>query len=178
MRPARRGRVDATARAPKVFVALGSNEGDPRQNVLEAMDRLEELSSEPLVRSSLWESEPVDCPPGSPNFINAVVGLFPRPGETAESLLEKLLCLEKEFGRKPKAILNEPRPLDLDLISFNDQTCSRTTLILPHPRAHLRNFVLKPLSEIAPDFILPGLSLSAAKLAKALSEDKPLRKLS
>src|SRR5258705_683601 len=100
MSPERRGRVDATATAPKVFVALGSNQGDPGQNVLQAMDRLEELSSEPLLRSSLWESEPVDCPSGSPNFVNAVVGLFPSPRETAESLLEKLLCLDIEFGRK------------------------------------------------------------------------------
>src|SRR3989454_7693700 len=104
------------------FIALGSNLGDPKQNVVQAMDRLQELSDTPLLRSSLWQTTPVDCPPGSPLFVNAVVGLVPREGETPESLLEKLQTIEKEFGRQPKKILNEPRPLDLDLIAFGTQT--------------------------------------------------------
>src|SRR5690348_12230120 len=120
---------------PKVFVALGSNQGDPRRNVLSAMDRLETLSTRPLVRSSLWETEPVDCPPGSPRFVNAIVGVYPLAEETPESLLEKLLALETEFGRQPKKILNEPRPLDLDLIAFYERRCTTPTLTLPHPRA-------------------------------------------
>ncbi len=122
----------------------------------ETMDRLQNFSDSPLLKSSLWKSAPVDCPPGSPMFLNAVVGLIPRAGETPESLLQKLQSLEREFGRKPKTILNEPRPLDLDLIAFGDETRNTAELLLPHPRAHLRRFVLQPLSEIAPDLILPG----------------------
>src|SRR6267154_1507703 len=77
-----------------VFIALGSNLGDSQQNVLRAMEELEQFSESPLLRSSLWESTPVDCPPGSPRFINAVVGLVPRPRETPESLLPKLQEIE------------------------------------------------------------------------------------
>ena len=151
------------------FVALGSNLGDARRNVLAAMDRLQELSDEPLLRSALQETAPVDCPPGSPKFINAVIGLVPRPGETPESLLSKLQKLEQEFGRKPKQVLNEPRPLDLDLIAFGGESRNMPQLTLPHPRAAQRRFVLLPLAEIAPDFILPGQTKTVAQLLRTVS---------
>src|SRR5436190_2070962 len=159
------------------YIALGSNQGDARRNVLEGMNRLEEYSDRELMRSSLWETQPVDCPPGSPNFVNAAVGFYPKPGETAETLLQKLLILEQEFGRVPKKVVNEPRPLDLDLIAFGDEIHSTRNLTLPHPRAHLRRFVLKPLSEIAPDFTLPGRSVTVSELIKELRPDNEMRKL-
>src|SRR5712675_1550855 len=118
MNRVKRGRPGFVWQAPEVFIALGSDLGDPRRMVLTAMTRLEKLSAEPILRSSLWETEPVDCPPGSPKFVNAVVGLYARPAETPESLLKQLQQLEREFGRRPKMVLNEARPLDLDLISF------------------------------------------------------------
>jgi len=98
----------------------------------------------------------VDCPPDSPPFINAVVGLVPRPDETPESLLTKLQQLEREFGRQPKTVLNEPRPLDLDLIAHGSEQRNTERLTLPHPRALLRRFVLVPMTEITPDLVLPG----------------------
>ena len=160
-----------------VYIALGSNLGDLRQNILGGMRRLEELSDKPLLRSSLWQTTPVDCPPGSPVFVNAVVGLTPRTGETPESLLAKLQALEKEFGRQPKKVLNEPRPLDLDLIAFGSETRTSRELTLPHPRAHERCFVLQPLSEIAPDLILPSQSESVTRLLEQLPPDVNMRKL-
>ena len=160
-----------------MVVALGANMGDSRQNVLRGMQRLEELAAGPLLKSSLWETTPVDCPPGSPVFVNAVVGLPPRAGETPESLLAKLQGLEQEFGRRPKEIMNEPRPLDLDLIAFGGQTRVSRDLTLPHPRAHERRFVLQPLSEFAPDLILPGQSQTVAGLLGALPRDVQMRKL-
>ena len=120
------------------------------------MARLQDFSDEPILKSSLWQTSPVDCPPVSRKFVNAVVGLVPRADETPESLLAKLQALEKEFGREPKKILNEPRPLDLDLIAFGNEIRNSPELILPHPRAHLRRFVLQPLSEIAPDLFCRG----------------------
>jgi 2-amino-4-hydroxy-6-hydroxymethyldihydropteridine diphosphokinase len=138
------------------IVALGSNLEDSRRNVLRAMERLQEFSEHPLLKSSLWQTAPVDCPPGSPVFVNAVVGLLPRTGETPESLLARLQRLEQEFGRRPKQVLNEPRPLDLDLIAFGSETRASKVLTLPHPRAHERGFVLQPLSEIASELVLPG----------------------
>lgn len=138
------------------FVALGSNLGDSAAQVRRALDRLEAWSGAPLRRSSLWETTPVDCPPGSPGFVNAVAGLVPLPGMTPESLLAALQDLEREFGRRPKVVLNEPRPLDLDLIAFGTEVRATATLVLPHPRAHERRFVLEPLAELAPDWTPPG----------------------
>jgi 2-amino-4-hydroxy-6-hydroxymethyldihydropteridine diphosphokinase len=155
----------AAGPTPPVFIALGSNLGDSRRILLQAMERLQNLSDQPLVRSSIVETEPVDCPPGSPGFLNAVVGLFPRPEETPESLLLKLQALERECGRQAKKVLNEPRPLDLDLIAFGDAVRSTQPLTLPHPRAHRRPFVLKPLAEIAPNLRLPGQTKTVQELA-------------
>jgi 2-amino-4-hydroxy-6-hydroxymethyldihydropteridine diphosphokinase len=153
------------------IVALGANLGHSRRTILQAMRALQQFSDVPLRMSSLFRTDPVDCPPGSPGFVNAVVGLVPRPEETPESLLVKLHALEKEFGRQPKKVLNEPRPLDLDLIAFADETHATKKLSLPHPRAHLRRFVLQPLNEIAPDLHLPGQSKTVSQLLAALPPD-------
>lgn len=150
------------------FISLGSNIGDSENILRRAMDRLAELSTQPPLRSSLWQTTPVDCPPGSPPFVNAVLGLSPRANETPESLLEKILQLEKEFGRKPKAVLNEPRRLDLDLICFGNEIRTSSRLMLPHPRACERRFVLEPLAEIAPDLILPGQKRPVEQLLAGL----------
>ena len=163
--------------AALAVVALGSNLGDSRQNVLRGINRLVELSERPLLRSSLWQTTPVDCPPDSPVFVNAVVGLVSGTDETPETLLAKLHALEKDFGRRPKEVLNEPRPLDLDLIAFGNETRATQELTLPHPRAHERRFVLQPLREIAPDLILPGQSRSVMELLHRLPPDERMRRL-
>ena len=153
------------------FIALGSNLGDSVSVIRRATERLRQFSDTPLVTSSPWQTAPVDCPPESQMFVNAVVGLMPRQCETPESLLAKLRALEREFGRPPKKILNEPRPLDLDLIAFGNESRATKELTLPHPRAHLRRFVLQPLSEIAPEFVLPGQSKTVAQLLRCLPPD-------
>ena len=160
-----------------VFVALGSNLGDSRRIILDAMARLQELSPSSLLKSSLWQTSPVNCPPNSPPFVNAVAALVPFADETPESLLQKLRALEKEFGRPPKKVLNEPRPLDLDLIAFGTETRHTPELVLPHPRAHLRRFVLQPLSEIAPDLILPGQSKIVSQLLAELLDEEMVTRL-
>jgi len=153
---------------PVAYIALGSNVGDSPSILRRAMDQLEILSTKPLTRSSLWQTTPVDCPSGSPTFVNAVIALKTRPDENARSLLTKLLEMEKEFGRRPKKVINEPRRLDLDLIAYGTEVSSRSELILPHPRAHERRFVLQPLNEIAPNLILPGQRRTVAQLLAAL----------
>ena len=159
------------------FVALGSNLEDSRAHVLAAMNRLQDLTDLPILRSSLWNSTPVDCPPGSPMFVNAVAGLVPRRDETPESLLARLQAIEREFGRQPKQIPNEPRPLDLDLVSFRQEVRATSELTLPHPRADGRRFVLQPLSEIAPDLVLPGGILNVKQLIETLETDERLSRL-
>jgi 2-amino-4-hydroxy-6-hydroxymethyldihydropteridine diphosphokinase len=161
--------------APIALIALGSNLGDSRSLIERACRRLQEFSRTPIHCSSLWQSAPVDCPPGSPLFTNAAVALAPQPGETPESLLAKLKTLEKEFGRPPKTVMNEPRPLDLDLIAFGGEVRQTPELVLPHPRAHLRRFVLAPLSEVAPEFVLPGQQRTIAELLQSLPFDATVR---
>ena len=161
----------------QAFISLGSNLGDSRRIILEAMAWLQKFSNRPLLKSSLWQTSPVNCPPNSPLFVNAVVGFTPQKNETPESLLQKLRALEKEFGRPPKKVLNEPRSLDLDLIAFGTETRNSAALILPHPRAHLRRFVLQPLGEIAPDFILPGQSKTISQLLAELLDEETVTRL-
>jgi 2-amino-4-hydroxy-6-hydroxymethyldihydropteridine diphosphokinase len=159
------------------IIALGSNLGNSIEILFQAFQRLQKFSAEPVVKSSLWKTSPVDCPPESPSFLNAVLCISPFPDETPESLLEKLQQLEKEFGRQPKKILNEPRPLDLDLIAFGNEIRATKNLTLPHPRAHERRFVLQPLAEIAPHLILPRQTKTVAELLRDLKTDEALTRV-
>ena len=166
--------ADSTANDFKdvAFIALGSNlpstRGSPVDTLEHAIEYLQNLSQEPLLRSSIWLSEPVDCPENSPKFANAAVGLCPLRGESPESLLSKMLEIELIFGRKRSGIVNEPRVLDLDLISYGDQLVASDDLTIPHPKAQSRSFVLFPLDEIAPGLVFPGQHKSVAELAKKL----------
>ena len=160
-----------------VFIALGSNLGDSAQILRNALAQLQKTSRAPVLKSSLWQTSPVDCPPDSPKFLNAVIALTPRAAETPESLLEKLQSLEKEFGRTAKKILNEPRPLDLDLIAFGNEVRNSPHIILPHPRAYARRFVLQPLNEIAPDLVLPGQTQTVAQLLAGLRDQETCVKI-
>ncbi|HVR36631.1 MAG TPA: 2-amino-4-hydroxy-6-hydroxymethyldihydropteridine diphosphokinase [Methylomirabilota bacterium] len=159
------------------FVALGSNLGDPVRQVRAAIDRLADLSTATLLVSSLWESSPVDCPPGSPPFVNAVAGLTPASDDTPERLLTRLQAIERDFGRTTRTRRNEPRPLDLDLIAFGRETRLTPELMLPHPRAHLRRFVLQPLAEIAPDLVLPGQIETISLLLQQLDSREILQRI-
>ena len=159
-------------------VALGGNLGVARANVRAAMARLAVFASTPPLRSSLWRSSPMGCPPGSPDFINAAVAFTPLPHFTPETLLTELQKLEREFGRQPKVVLNEARPLDLDLIAWGAEVRNTPTLILPHPRAHLRRFVLEPLCELAPNLVLPGQTKTVARLLAGLRSDEVIQRIS
>jgi 2-amino-4-hydroxy-6-hydroxymethyldihydropteridine diphosphokinase len=163
--------------ASLAIIALGSNLGDSRQIILAALARIEKFSNRPVFKSSLWQTSPVDCPPGSLPFVNATVGLLPFCDESPESLLKKLRALEKKAGRPAKKVLNEPRALDLDLIAFGEEMRNTPDLILPHPRAHLRRFVLQPLNEIAPDLILPGQSQTVSQLLAGLPDGETVVRL-
>jgi 2-amino-4-hydroxy-6-hydroxymethyldihydropteridine diphosphokinase len=163
--------------APSIFVALGSNLGDSPRIVRDALARLRALSAGPVASSSLWTSTPVDCPPGSPLFVNAVARLVARDGETPESLLDALQAMEAEAGRRPKVVLNEPRPLDLDLLAWDGLSMATPRLVLPHPRAHRRRFVLQPWSEIAPGWVVAGVGRTVSDLLSGLQSDETLRRL-
>lgn len=128
----------------RVLIGLGSNLGDRRHNLRRSTDRLAEIVR--IVRiSSLYETEPVDAPPGSPPFLNLVV--LALTNLSARKLLAGLLRIENELGRRRRA-RNEPRIIDLDLILYETEIIDGQTLKLPHPRFRERNFVLEPLREL------------------------------
>ena len=143
------------------YVALGANLGDPATTVRAALGALANLPESRVVRSSsLYRTKPVGIA-DQPEFVNAVAQLETtlRP----EALLDALLDVEQRFGRI-RAEKNGPRTLDLDLLLYDDQFLEMPRLTLPHPRLHLRAFVLQPLAEIAPNLIIPGRGNIAAWL--------------
>jgi len=154
------------------FVGLGSNLDDPRTQVLQALQALNSLPhTRVLARSSLYRSAPVGYLE-QPDFINAVAQL-----ETALSpraLLDALLALEQECGRT-REFLNAPRTLDLDVLLYDELRHHEHGLTIPHPQMHLRAFVLRPLLEIAPDCVIPGIG--AATVALRQCEDQQLEQL-
>ena len=159
-----------------VLVGIGSNRGDSRRIVVEAMQRLEQFAQGRLHCSHLWQTSPVDCPPGSDDFINAAAAFERRAGLTPEALLESLKSLEREFGRSPNPPRNSPRELDLDLLLFDDEVRQTETFTLPHPRAVNRLFVLAPAAEVVPDIAWPGVGRTIAELLAALdSEERVVR---
>ena len=143
------------------YVALGANLGDPAATIRAAFVALANLPESLIAHcSSLYRTAPVGNTE-QPEFINAVAAL-----ETTlapEALLDALFDIEARFGRI-RAEKNGPRTLDLDLLLYNNQQLNLPRLTLPHPRLHLRAFVLVPLAEIAPDLALPGRGSVAAWL--------------
>ena len=103
--------------------------------------------------------------------------MAPRKGETAGIIVEKIAATGKGIWPRPRNVINEPRTLDLDLIAFGAETRISAQLILPHPRAPVRRFVLQPLSEIAPDLVLPQQRKSVAKLLAALPRGEAVTRL-
>ena len=162
----------------KFLVALGSNLGDRLANLKTAAAELRAISSNPVRKSALYETSPVDCPPGSPKFLNAVIELDVADDVSPRDLLRKLQAIERNLGRKPKEIHNEPRSIDLDLIYCGDLQIKTPHLILPHPRAHLRRFVVQPLSDLSPELVLPGQTESVAELLATLPPGETVTRLS
>jgi len=149
------------------FVGLGSNLDDPRAQVLRALQALDKLpQTRVLARSSLYRSAPVGYLE-QPDFINAVAQL--EPGLSPRALLDALLELEQECGRT-REFINAPRTLDLDLLMYDELLHHEHGLTIPHPQMHLRAFVLRPLLEIAPDCVIPGIGSAAAALRQCADQ--------
>lgn len=157
---------------PLCLIGLGANldsrSGSPQATLQDAVRELQALSDFPLVVSSMWRSSPVDCPPGSPDFVNAVVAMLPRAAATPLELLACLQQIELDFGRVRKGVHNAPRTLDLDLLVCGTTVMSTSVLELPHPRLHVRGFVLAPLAEIAPGYVPPGQQQPVEALLEAV----------
>lgn len=143
------------------YVALGANLADPVEQVRAAIVALTGLpESRLLLTSSLYRTTPVGVH-GQPDFINAVAAL--ETTLSPQALLTVLFAIEAQFGRR-RDYFRAPRTLDLDLLLFDDQVIDTPQLQLPHPRMHLRAFVIAPLVEIAPDCRIPGRGHASAWL--------------
>ena len=148
------------------YVGVGSNLDDPAQQVRRALEHLRRLpGSCCLVSSRLYRSAPLGPVP-QPDFVNAVAGLLTQ--HPVEELFTQLRQLEVSLGRPPVHEHWGPRVIDLDLLAYGTERRSGADLALPHPGIVERNFVLYPLSEIAPDLGLPGLG-RVAELQRRVS---------
>ena len=166
-----------------ILIGIGANLsnpnfGPPRANCGAALEKLEKVVGRVGSRSPWYKSEPV---PASNQawYVNGVVQLETSLDPTA--LLESLLKIEIDFGRR-RSSPNSPRTLDLDILGYNDLITENSAghhlqLNIPHPRMHLRSFVLRPLCDIFPQWIHPKLKLSAEKLRDSLPQEQKIQLL-
>ena len=151
-------------------IALGSNLGDRLANLTagrEAVLRLPGVCA-PALRSRVYETEPIGTGPDAGPFLNAVMEVEFTGDPLA--LLAALRTIESALGRPTRYPRNAPRTLDLDILYISDLLLHDAALILPHPRLHLRRFVLAPLNDVRPDLRLPGQPHTVAKLLAMLDD--------
>jgi 2-amino-4-hydroxy-6-hydroxymethyldihydropteridine diphosphokinase len=156
------------------YLSVGSNVGGREAAVLGVPRWLEECgAARPTRMSSLYETVPVGCPPMDP-FINAVVEIetLLRPLD----LLERLRLLEKTMGRTGRR--EEPRELDIDIVTYGASIIRSDALTVPHPRFRDRAFVLVPLREISPGFVCPETGLSVDDMIASLPAGQGVTRVS
>ena len=158
----------------RVGIALGSNLDDRLENLRAARRHLFALHEDrgPFLCSRIYETEPVDCPPGSAPFLNAAIELACTLPPL--DLLKKLQRIEQILGRPSNHVHHAPRTIDLDILYYDNLAFTLPELTLPHPRITERPFVLQPLADIAPTRILPGQTQTiSALLEKIPHTDRP-----
>jgi 2-amino-4-hydroxy-6-hydroxymethyldihydropteridine diphosphokinase len=158
-------------------IGLGSNVGDRLAHLHQALRRIRNLqtAAEPPRVSSIFETNPIDCAPGTSAYLNAAVEIqFDGPPIV---LLDALLRIEREMGRPSKRPRNAPRTIDLDVLYVGNLILNNPEIIIPHPRLPQRRFVLAPLSEIAPDLILPGQTKTIRTLLENLTDNEQVMRI-
>lgn len=142
--------------ATRVGIALGSNLGNRLPHLQVARDMLCKLMPEEALylQAPVYQSEPVDCPPESPDFFNTVIEIDYIG--TPHQLLEYTQGIEFHLGRGIVYQTNAPRIIDVDILYFGNDTLKGGILTIPHPELTHRRFVLQPLADIRPNLTLPG----------------------
>ncbi len=158
-------------RPPRCGIALGSNLGNRIENLIRAaMSILQRVPEARLIAAAgVYETAPVDCPQDSASFLNTVIEIETDTGPHA--LLKVLRLIEREMGRADAREKNSPRTIDLDILYLGDRVMDEEALMLPHPRMHLRRFVLQPLSDIRADLVIPFQTRTISELLHALKDD-------
>ncbi len=157
----------------KAFIGLGSNLGEREHLIRSAAEGLDLLPDTKLVRiSSLYDTKPVGDL-DQPDYLNAVALVITELDP--QRLLWNLLLLENKLGRKRRKRW-EPRPIDLDLLFYGNAVIDEPGLVVPHPEAHKRAFVLVPMSELAPEFSHPALGKSISSLLRTLKPRGSVRR--
>jgi 2-amino-4-hydroxy-6-hydroxymethyldihydropteridine diphosphokinase len=155
----------------RIFLSLGSNLGDRGQNLKNGIGLLEQLAGKPGAISSIYETEPWGCD-SDLNFFNQVIELFTPLGPLP--LLETIHEIESKCGRVRSAPRYAPRTLDVDILLYGNSILDFPELIVPHPNLQERQFVLVPLTEIAPHVIHPVLNKDMEQLLRACVDDKKI----
>ena len=124
-----------------------------------------------LRQAPVYQTEPVGCPPDSPDFYNTVIEIG--YAGSPHDLLDATQAIEFHLGRTAQPSRNAPREIDVDILYFGEEQIDGEILDLPHPRLTSRRFVLQPLADIRPDLILPGDQVSIAEHLRHLDSNEP-----
>ncbi len=151
----------------RVGLSLGSNIGDRLATLEQACDALAEAFGH-LRLSQVYETAPIGCPEGAPAYLNACVEIATEL--PPDALLRVTQGIENALGRTRSGVYGEPRTCDIDILYYDTETLETPELTLPHPRAHERAFVLRPLCDIDAALVLPGQTSTVAELLAALPD--------
>ncbi len=145
-----------------VFLCLGGNLGNREANLSLAIAEIKQQCGKISAQSSIYQTEAWGSS-SQLKYLNQVIQI--QTAYSPEQLLKTLLSIEKSFGRERISNQNADRTIDIDILFFNDEIIETNILQIPHPRLHLRNFVLQPLKSINEDFFHPKLKKTIKELA-------------
>lgn len=157
----------------KIYISLGSNLGDRKNNLLDACNLIEKQFGRIESKSKIYETEPWGFE-SSDKFLNQVVCFY--SDEPAQTIMEILLSIEKEMGRVRNQERYSSRIIDIDILFIGQQIIKTKIVVVPHPRLHERKFVLAPMNDIAADFVHPVFRKTIKELLVECTDKQKVKK--